>query len=434
MDQSQSLNAPPYFDGSSYAFWKVRMKAFLCSIDEAIWDAVEIGWTKPEAAKSTWDKAAFAASNANTKALNAIFCGASLDEFHQIFHITIAKEAWQILETIYEGTKKVKDTKLQMLTTRFKELRMSEDESYDSFCSKLNEVVIDKFNFGEKTEDSKVVRKILRSLLESFCAKMTAIEESKNLDEIKVQELVGSLQTYKLSLPNQRKSKSLALKMINERVETHGSSDEDVVENDVAYLAKNFRKFLKFKNSEKFGDKGKFMSFGKEKKDFKKKEGKESQPTQGVTCFECNGHGHFKRECPNYLRPKHKVYATTLSDSSTSDSEDSCDEEGNFSAFMTITHGESSEDLNLPIEELWEHSDEEFMGIVEESNTDEDADTASLRENYNSVLKKSGEYARVAKVAVKKMKTAEEDYRSLLVSYKEAKCEIETLNGELIEA
>ena len=108
---------------------------------------------------------------------------------------------------------------------------------------------------------------------------MTAIEESKDLDEIKVQELIGSLQTYELSLPNQRKSKSLALKTINERVEAHSSLNKDVVEKDVAYLAKNFRKFLKFKNSEKFGDKRKFMSSRKEKKDFKRREGKESQST-----------------------------------------------------------------------------------------------------------------------------------------------------------
>ena len=88
------------------------------------------------------------------------------------------------------------------------------------------------------------------------------------------------------------------------------------------------------------------MNSGKEKKDFKKKDGKESQSTQEVTCFECNGHGHFKKECPNYLRMKDKTYATTLSDSnsSNSDSEDNCDEEGNFSAFMTIIHVESSED------------------------------------------------------------------------------------------
>ena len=64
----------------------------------------------------------------------------SLDEFHRISHITIAKEAWEILVTTYKGTKKVKDTKLQMLTTQFEELKMSKDESFDSFYSKLNEV------------------------------------------------------------------------------------------------------------------------------------------------------------------------------------------------------------------------------------------------------------------------------------------------------
>ena len=84
------------------------MTAFLCSIDEAVWDAIQIGWTKPEAAKSTWDKAALVASNTNSKALNAIFCSMSPYEFHQISHMTIAKKAWQILETTYKGTKKVK--------------------------------------------------------------------------------------------------------------------------------------------------------------------------------------------------------------------------------------------------------------------------------------------------------------------------------------
>ena len=74
-----------------------------------------------------------------------------------------------------------------------------------------------------------------------------------------------------MSLPNQRKSKSLALKTINEKVEVHDSSKEDVVDKDVAYLVKNFRKFLKFKNNGKSGDKGKFQSLGREKREFKKK-------------------------------------------------------------------------------------------------------------------------------------------------------------------
>ena len=137
------------------------MRAFLCSIDNIVWVAVEVGWTRSEAAKSTWDKAALVAANANSKVLNAIFCGVSPNEYHKISHITIAKEAWEILETTYKGTKKVKDTKLQMLTTQFEELKMSENESFDSFYSKLNEVVVGKFNLGEKMEDSKIVRKIL---------------------------------------------------------------------------------------------------------------------------------------------------------------------------------------------------------------------------------------------------------------------------------
>ena len=130
-------------------------------------------------------------------------------------------------------------------------------------------------------------------------SKSYRIEESKDLNDIKVQELIGSFQTYELSLPSQRKSKSLALKTINERIEAHDSSNEDVVDKDVAYLTKNLRKFLKFKKNGKFAEKGKFPSFGKEKKDFKRKDGKESQSSQGITCFECNGYGHLKKECPN---------------------------------------------------------------------------------------------------------------------------------------
>ena len=97
-----------------------------------------------------------------------------------------AKEAWTVLETTYERTKKVKDTKLQMLTTQFEEVKMSDDKSFNSFFGRLNEIVIAKLNLRENIEDAKVVRKVLRSLLESFRAKVTAIEESKDLDEIKI--------------------------------------------------------------------------------------------------------------------------------------------------------------------------------------------------------------------------------------------------------
>ena len=101
---------------------------------------------------------------------------------------------------------------------------------------------------------------------------------------------------------------------------------------------------------------------------------------------------------------------------------------------MTVAYVESTDDLSKLVEELGEHSDEESMGDAKESDVEENERIAGLQENYNSLLEKSGEYARVAKAAVKNMKKAEEDYRSLLLRYKETKCEMEMMNGELTEA
>ena len=97
----------------------------LCAIDEMVWDFVENCWERSTTAKSEWDKAALALANANSKAINTIFCGVSIDEFHRISHVKSVKEVLTILETTYKGTKKVKDTKLQMLTTQFEEVKMS---------------------------------------------------------------------------------------------------------------------------------------------------------------------------------------------------------------------------------------------------------------------------------------------------------------------
>ena len=77
------------------------MRAFLCAIDESVWDSVENAYVKSTTTMSKWDKATLALTNANSKAINAIFYGVSPDEFHKISHVKTAKEAWMILETTY---------------------------------------------------------------------------------------------------------------------------------------------------------------------------------------------------------------------------------------------------------------------------------------------------------------------------------------------
>ena len=121
-------------------------------------------------------------------------------EFKKISSIEIAKEAWTILQMTYEGTKAVKDSKLQRFTTSFEEIKMEEDESFDEFYAKLKDIVNLAFNLGETIPKPKVVRKVLRSFPKRFHAKIIAIEESKDIDSILLMKLIGNLQTYELGL------------------------------------------------------------------------------------------------------------------------------------------------------------------------------------------------------------------------------------------
>ena len=108
MDCGQSLLIPHLFDGTNYAYWKVRMKVFLQALGEQVWQAVEVGWIKPKEASVDWDEATIIAANFNNIALNALFCGVTNKEFKKISSTEVAKEAWTILKTTYEGTKAVK--------------------------------------------------------------------------------------------------------------------------------------------------------------------------------------------------------------------------------------------------------------------------------------------------------------------------------------
>ena len=92
MDRGQSLVIPPLFDGTNYAYWKVRMRAFLQSLDEKVWQVVEIGWTKPKEASVDWDEAKIKAANFNSKALNALFNAIINEEFKKISTTETAKE------------------------------------------------------------------------------------------------------------------------------------------------------------------------------------------------------------------------------------------------------------------------------------------------------------------------------------------------------
>ena len=128
---------------------------------------------------------------------------------------------------------------MQQLSSKFESIRMSDDESFDEFYAKLTDIVNSAYNLGEIYAQPKIVRKIFWSLTEDFRSKVTVITESKDVNSIPVDELVGSLQSYELDLPKTSKSKSMALKSVDD-IDVGGFNDE-LSATKFAYLAKNFR-------------------------------------------------------------------------------------------------------------------------------------------------------------------------------------------------
>jgi hypothetical protein len=148
------------------------------------------------------------------------------------------------LETTYEGTQIEKSAKLQMLVSQFEGIKMHGDDTFNEFYTKIRDSRNSMVSLGKNISNAKLIKKILRFLSERFRIKVTTIEESKDLDAVKIEELIGFLQTYEFSLSPVKKVKSITLKVAKGK--SRVSSDKDTDEDDrLAMLAKNFRKLMK---------------------------------------------------------------------------------------------------------------------------------------------------------------------------------------------
>ena len=328
-----TTNRPPFFDGSNYAYWKARMRIFLQSMDRPVWLSTQTGYTLPTEQvevdgkhivipkdDSKWDDIERAQYMANAKALNAICCAVSPDEFQRILTCATAKEAWDILEVTHEGTSTVRRSKLQLLTTKFENIRMEETETFMEFYTKLSDICNSMFVLGDRVPEGRICRKILRSLPDRFDSKIVALEECRDIDNMKVEELIGSLQTHELHFKAPSRKKNIALKSSHKhkKIKSESEEDSDDEDDEEEKLNKKFKRFLKF-------DRGN----SRDKKDKKgdKHKGKSSIPSS-VRCYGCGRRGHIAPECPEGPKPKgKKAMAATWDDTWESESGDSaCDE------------------------------------------------------------------------------------------------------------
>ena len=272
------------------------------------------------------------------------------------------------------------------------------------------------FNFRETIPEPKIVRKVLRSLLERFHAKITMIKESKDIDKIPLTELVGNLQTYELGLTRigkSDKSKSIVLK--TKCSDTNESSDDEDSKMK-SYITKKFKKFMKNSNRKGFNkdhrqsSSSQFKSQDKGKKDAR--DGGQYTVPAGPKCFGCQGFGHMKQECPTYLKSigKSKALAATLSDA---------EDDGILNAFTATVN--PTEGIVKDVDEEEELVESEFEKMDEQHD---------IHRAYAKLYKILEKHEKMYKLASKKLSDVELEREELSTKVDEANQTIGTLRFE----
>ena len=188
------------------------MMYFIKAIDFRLWDIVEDGPFVPQRRKADWSADDKKKMELNSKALHIIFCALGPEEFAKVSSCESAKEVWDKLEVIHEGTNEVNETKISLLNLNYENFKMNPNEDIKSMFDRFSTIVNELKGFGEEIPEDKLVRKLIYSLPESWDSKKTAIIEAKNLKELKLNELIGSLLTHEMMSKGRRKEKEKKIK------------------------------------------------------------------------------------------------------------------------------------------------------------------------------------------------------------------------------
>ncbi|KAJ0578627.1 putative RNA-directed DNA polymerase [Helianthus annuus] len=187
---TQPLPPLPIFRGEGYDFWQIRMRTLLMSQD--LWEFVATGFNEADGDRGRLREN----KKKDARALSLIQQAVHDDVFSRIAAATTARQAWNLLQTEYQGDTKVKTVKLQGLRREFETLQMKDGEPVADFLSRTMKIVNQKRAYGETVTDQTVVEKVLRSLPVRWDHVVAAIEESKDLSVLSFDQLMGSLQAH----------------------------------------------------------------------------------------------------------------------------------------------------------------------------------------------------------------------------------------------
>ncbi|GKB57468.1 zf-CCHC domain-containing protein [Tanacetum coccineum] len=158
---------------------------------------------------------------------------------------------WQSLLITHQGNSQVKHNKIDLLVQQYEQFTILEEESIDSGFARFNTVITSLKALDEGFSSKKYVRKFLRALHPKWKAKVTAIEESKDLSSLALDELIGNLKVHEVVMEKDSeiyKGKKERVKFIALKDKKESSDDETLTskndDEEYAMAVRNFRKFF----------------------------------------------------------------------------------------------------------------------------------------------------------------------------------------------
>ncbi|GAV57810.1 DUF4219 domain-containing protein/UBN2 domain-containing protein, partial [Cephalotus follicularis] len=295
------------FYGNNYSYWKAKMTIFIQFFDYNLWDLIVDGSNLPTTTNESGEIISKPRTRyndedrkmvqMNAKAKHIIICAINSNYFNRVFSCISAKDMWDRLEGTYEGTNQVKEAKIIMLFQDNEMFTMHENEDIKTMFTRFTNITNALQARNKVYTNGEMVRKILRFLPRVWMPKVIAVEESKDLNTLPLEDLLGSLMTLEVTImkkgdeeeKEKRKKKVVALKS--------SISDEidDESDQELALITRKLKRFLA--NKKKFGDKP--YKNGNIKKG-------ETSKHEDIICYECKKPGHCKSDCP-MLKKKEQI-------------------------------------------------------------------------------------------------------------------------------